>query len=79
MARGSPAPPKSLVDVKIGEMCPRCNLPLVELDAYGERLRGCLACNTWQVVATGEWRQLPEDDIAALRGIGTSQRWQVSK
>jgi hypothetical protein len=24
------------------------------------------------------WR-LPEDDIAALRGLGTCQRWQVSK
>jgi hypothetical protein len=58
---------------KISKMCPRCNLPLVELDANGERLRGCLACNNWQVVATGEWRQLPEDDIAALRGLGTAK------
>jgi hypothetical protein len=27
---------------------------LVELDAHGERLRGCLSCNTWQVVTTSE-------------------------
>jgi len=51
--------------------CKRCSLRLVELDAYGERLRGCLGCNRWQAVTTGEWRQLPEDDIAALRGTGT--------
>jgi hypothetical protein len=55
--------------------CERCDLPLVELDAYGERLRGCLSCNRWQVVTTAEafptdeWRALPEDDIAALRGL----------
>jgi hypothetical protein len=54
--------------------CGQCQLPLVNLDAYVERLRGCLGCNKWQVVATGEWRQLPEDDIAALRGMTTSWR-----
>jgi hypothetical protein len=66
--------------VKMSDLatCGRCDLPLVELNAYGERLRGCLSCNRWQVVAsgepfaTGEWRVLPEDDIAALRGLGTS-------
>jgi hypothetical protein len=59
--------------------CERCNLRLVELDAYGERLRGCLGCNRWQVLVTGEWRQLPEDDIAALRGMGTNWRWRRSE
>ena len=52
--------------------CERCKLRLVEIDAYGEHLRGCLGCNRWQVLVTGEWRQLPEDDIAALRGMGTN-------
>jgi hypothetical protein len=56
--------------------CERCKLRLVELDAYGERLRGCLGCNRWHVLSTGEWRQLPEDDIAALRGLGSSWRCQ---
>jgi hypothetical protein len=65
--------------------CSLCSVPLIEIDAYGERLRGCLSCNRWRVVttseafATGEWRQLPEEDIAALRGLGTSQPWRVSK
>ena len=25
--------------------CERCGLPLAEVDAYGERLRGCVGCN----------------------------------
>jgi len=58
--------------------CLRCRLPFIEIDAYGERLRGCLGCNRWQVLMTREWRQLPEDDIAALRGMGSSQRWRRS-
>ena len=62
--------------------CPRCLLPLIELDAYGERLRGCLNCNSWQVVtasevlAKAEWRELPEEDIAALRGLGSASRYR---
>jgi hypothetical protein len=40
-------------------------LPLVELDAYGERLRGCVGCNTWRSSNSGEWRHLPDEDIAA--------------
>ena len=58
--------------------CLRCGLPFIEIDAYGARLRGCLGCNRWQVLMTREWRQLPEDDIAALRGMGSSQRWRRS-
>jgi len=54
--------------------CERCSLPLVELDAYGERLRGCVGCNNWQSLNFGEWRRLPEDDIAALRGVGSNWR-----
>jgi len=42
-------------------------MPLVEVDAYGERLRGCIGCNRWQVIDSGEWRRLPQEDIVALR------------
>jgi len=51
--------------------CPRCLLPLIELDAYGERLRGYLNGNSWQVVtasevlAKAEWRELPEEGSAS--------------
>ena len=36
--------------------CERCGLPLAEVDAYGERMRGCVGC---------EQRCLPDEDIAA--------------
>ena len=42
--------------------------------AYGERLRGCLGCNQWREFVSGDRRQLPDEDIAALRGIGTPWR-----
>src|SRR5262245_65865300 len=29
-------------------ICCQCDLPLIELDAYGERLCGCVGCNNWQ-------------------------------
>ncbi|HUW72450.1 MAG TPA: hypothetical protein VMW05_00205 [Methyloceanibacter sp.] len=31
----------------LAETCDRCNAPLIEIDHYGERLRGCLDCNRW--------------------------------
>jgi hypothetical protein len=64
------------LSVMASEKCERCSLPLVELDAYGERLRGCIGCNNWQSISSGEWRQLPEEDIAALRGL--EWRWPRS-
>jgi hypothetical protein len=50
------------------ELCSQCNLPLIELDAYGERLRGCVECNKWQSLGSGEWRRLLDDDLIALKG-----------
>ena len=48
-------------------------MPLIELDALGERLCGCVGCNNWQTLDSGEWCHLPDDDIAALKGMVT--RW----
>jgi hypothetical protein len=45
-----------------------CNHPKVELDAWCQRLRGCVPCNQWMNI-DGEWQRLPEQDIAALRGL----------
>jgi hypothetical protein len=53
--------------------CCQCELPLIELDAYGERLCGCVGCNNWQALDSGEWRHLSDDDVAALCGMVT--RW----
>jgi hypothetical protein len=36
-----------------------CNHPRVEIDAWGERLRGCIQCNQWMNF-DGEWKRLPE-------------------
>ena len=54
-------------------ICRQCKLPLIELDAYGERLCGCVGCNNWQALDSGEWRHLSDDDITALKGMVT--RW----
>jgi hypothetical protein len=57
--------------------CETCDLPLVEVDAFGEHLRGCVGCNNWRSVNSGEWRQLADEDIAALRGLKSGWRWPV--
>ena len=55
------------------ELCSQCDLPLIELDAYGERLRGCVECNKWQSLGSGEWRHLANDDLIALKEM--VKRW----
>jgi hypothetical protein len=39
------------------------------MDAWGQRLHGCIHCNQW-INLDGEY--LPQQDIAALRGL----KWQ---
>jgi hypothetical protein len=46
----------------------QCNHPRVEIDAWGQRVHGCIQCNPW-MNADGEWLHLPDEDIAALRGL----------
>jgi len=36
-------------------------------------LCGCVGCNNWQAMDSGERRHLPDDDIAALMAMVT--RW----
>jgi hypothetical protein len=57
--------------------CCQCELPLIELDAYGERLCGCVGCNNWQALDSGEWRHLSDDDVAALRGMKAAENPQT--
>jgi hypothetical protein len=47
-------------------ICSKCDLQLIELEAYGERLRGCVGCNNWQALESGEWCHLSQADITAL-------------
>ena len=43
-----------------------------EVDAYADRLRGCVGCNHWWELLSGETRHLLDEDIAALRGLETA-------
>jgi hypothetical protein len=48
--------------------------PLIEIDHYGERLGGCIGCNNWQSVSSGEWCRLSDEDIVAIRGWNVEPR-----
>jgi putative flippase GtrA len=48
--------------------CKPCDEPLIEIDHWGERLKGCLRCNRWQT-STGEKCRLAPDDIITLRAL----------
>jgi hypothetical protein len=54
------------------DCCERCEGCLVEIDHWGEGLRGCPKCNRWQA-AMGEWCRLAADDIAALKALKDSK------
>jgi hypothetical protein len=55
------------------ETCPLCNGPLMEIDRYGERLVGCIECNRWSCRGSNRlFMELPEEDLAALRGVKRS-------
>jgi hypothetical protein len=50
------------------DTCSTCHGPIIEIDRYGELLRGCVECNRWT------WRDsetismaLPEEDLEALK------------
>ena len=58
---------KKLIE-ESSESWTECNHPRVEIDAWGQRLHGCIQCNQW-MNADGEWLHLPDEDIAALRGL----------
>ena len=44
-----------------------CNGPLIEIDHYGKRLKGCINCNVW-INSDGTWRKIAQEDIEALKG-----------
>jgi hypothetical protein len=53
--------------------CHDCKCPLLLIDASGERLIGCIACNKWRATWDGRRHELSSDDLVALRGIKTGQ------
>jgi hypothetical protein len=58
-------------------VCDQCQEPLIEIDRYGERLIGCVACNKWGWPDDNNLiMELSEEDIAALRKRVTPSRRQ---
>ena len=48
--------------------CPLCQRPLTEIEYYGERLIGCVACNRWGKPNDENLvMELMEADLEALR------------
>jgi hypothetical protein len=50
-------------------VCPYCHGPLMEIDYYGERLVGCLACNRWGKPGDQNLVELMDEDLDALRKL----------
>jgi hypothetical protein len=46
----------------------KCQRALTEIDFYGKRLKGCIACNAW-TDTNGALREIPEEDIEAPKGL----------
>lgn len=51
----------------LNDTCPHCRRPLIEIDHYGERLIGCIACNHWGWEASALFMELQEEDLRGLR------------
>lgn len=47
--------------------CDRCDSPLNEINHYGERLTGCLECNSWRSNRRAFIVELTVEDVHALR------------
>jgi hypothetical protein len=57
-----------------GDACPRCHLPLIEIDHYGERLTGCIECNRWGTLGSANlFMVLPEEDLQALSNLSNAR------
>ena len=57
----------------LGDKCPHCHGPLIEIDHYGERLIGCIKCNRWGWPGSDKpFMELPEDDLRALSNLSNA-------
>ena len=70
IASGGSANEKQAPVVALGDTCPHCHRPLIEIDHYGERLIGCIDCNRWTWPGSDKpFMALPEDDLQALSNL----------
>jgi hypothetical protein len=52
-------------DTTSSSCCHECKRPLVAIDFYGERLKGCPTCNIWWTRSDTK-KRLSEADLRAL-------------
>jgi hypothetical protein len=57
--------------------CKRCGAPLIEIDHHGDRLIGCVGCNTWQGDKSAFVVELNVEDWEALGKMPGSARWTL--
>jgi hypothetical protein len=57
--------------------CDRCGSPLIQIDHYGDRLIGCLACNRWQGDKHAFTVALEVEDWEALGKLRNSVKWTL--
>jgi hypothetical protein len=57
--------------------CERCGAPLVEIEHYGDRLTGCLACNLWRGAKNAFIVELEVEDWEALGKLKYSTKWTL--
>jgi len=57
--------------------CDHCDSPLIQIDHYGDRLTGCIACNVWQGDKGAFIVELAVEDWEALGKLRKSVRWTL--
>jgi len=50
-------------------ICDRCGSPLIQIEHYGDRLTGCLACNLWRGDKSAFIVELEVEDWEALEKL----------
>jgi hypothetical protein len=57
--------------------CERCGSPLIQIDHYGDRLTGCVACNVWRGDKSAFIVELAVEDWEALGKLRDSVKWTL--
>jgi hypothetical protein len=57
--------------------CDRCGSPLIQIDHFGNRLTGCVACNVWRGDKNAFIVELAVEDWEALGKLRDSVKWTL--
>ena len=57
--------------------CSRCGAPLIQIDHYGDRLTGCVACNVWRGDKDAFIVELAVEDWEALGKLREFVKWTL--